>query len=71
MENLSKALLLNKDVPEVRKVSSTLSDLAALKQKEKTAAAKKKAAPTLGGAKKGGNAYADFDDFDDDGDGFD
>lgn len=72
VEGLTKALLASKDIPEVRKVASSLTELVALKQKEKTAAASKKKAPSLGGAKKGStSAYADYGDFDDDGDGFD
>lgn len=73
VESLAKALLADKEVAEVRKVASALSDLAALKQKEKAAALKKPAPPTLAGAKKAGNKsmYEDFGDFNDDGDGFD
>ena len=48
-----------------------MSDMASMKQKEKLAASKKPA-PSLAGAKKSSrNVYADFGDFDDDGDGFD
>lgn len=69
MENLAKTLVSDRDLPDIRKVAGSLTDLAALKQKEKLAAAKKPA-PSLAGTKKS-NMYADFGDFDDDGDGFD
>jgi hypothetical protein len=70
VETLSKSLVADRELPEIRKVASALTDLAAIKQKEKLSAAKKPA-PSLAGAKKSSNMYADFGDFDDDGDGFD
>lgn len=69
VEKLTKALLDSREVPDIRKIGSAISDLAAVKQKERLAAAKKPA-PTLAGTKKARNVYDDFD-FDDDGDGFD
>lgn len=71
VENLAKALLADREVPEIRKIGGVITDLASIKQKERLSAAKKPA-PTLAGAKKSSrNDYADFGDFDDDGDGFD
>lgn len=71
VESLTKALLADRDVPEIRKIGGVITDLASIKQKEKLQAAKKPA-PSLAGAKKSSrNVYADFGDFDDDGDGFD
>lgn len=69
VESLTKSLLADREVPEIRKVGGIITDLAALKQREKLAAAKKPA-PSLAGAKKSSrNDYADFD-FDEDGDAF-
>lgn len=60
-----------RDVPEIRKIAGVLSDMAAVKLREKQAAAKIKPPPSLKGAKKGSSGrYDDFDDFGD-GDGFD
>ena len=71
VESLTRSLLQDRDVPDIRKIGSAMSDMASMKQKEKLAASKKPA-PSLAGAKKSSrNVYADFGDFDDDGDGFD
>jgi hypothetical protein len=51
-----------RDIPEIRKVANVLTDMAALKLKEKQANAKGavKPPPTLKGTKKGGSGR--FDD---------
>ena len=72
LEGLVNALMSRRDVPEIRKVAGILTDMAALKLKEKQAASKTsaKAPPSLKGTSKKGTGR--FDDFDFvDGDGFD
>lgn len=74
LETLFRALLLDRDVPEIRKLASMTAEMIAVKQKDKLAqmGGKKKAAPSLAGAKKSGRG--DMMDFgtndDDDFDGF-
>lgn len=76
METLFRTLLMDRDVPEIRKLANMASELVATKQRDKLAQvnSKKKAAPSLVGAsKKSGRAdMMDFggDDDDDDYDGF-
>lgn len=74
METLFRALLMDRDVPEIRKLANMASELVATKQRDKLAQVngKKKAAPSLVGAsKKSGRAdMMDFGGDDDDYDGF-
>lgn len=73
LETLFRALLQDRDVPEIRKLSNMTAELITAKQKDKLAQLgnKKKAPPSLAGAKKSGRADM-MDDFagDDDYDGF-
>lgn len=63
-----------RDVPEIRKVAGVLTDMSAVKLRERQAAQnsgkKTQPPPSLKGNKKGSSRYDDFDDFDD-GDAFD
>ena len=74
MESLFRTLLMDRDVPEIRKLANMASELVASKQRDKLAQmnGKKKAAPSLVGAsKKSGRAdMMDFGSADDDFDGF-
>ena len=74
LEALFRNLLMDLDVPEIRKLTNMASELVASKQRDKLAqvSGKKKAAPSLVGAtKKSGRAdMMDFGNDDDDYDGF-
>lgn len=74
LESLFRTLLMDRDVPEIRKLANMASELVASKQRDKLAQmnGKKKAAPSLVGAsKKSGRAdMMDFGSADDDFDGF-
>lgn len=74
LETLFRTLLMDRDVPEIRKLANMASELVATKQRDKLAQvnSKKKAAPSLVGAsKKSGRAdMMDFGGDDDDYDGF-
>lgn len=69
MEGLVNALMGRRDIPEIRKVAGTLSDMATVKSREKQLASKAKPPPSLKGVKKS-SRYDDFEGYDD-GDGFD
>lgn len=74
LETLFRALLSERDVPEIRKLANMASELMQSKQRDKLAQinAKKKAPPSLAGASKKSGGRADMMDFgdDDDYDGF-
>lgn len=72
LETLFRALLQDRDVSEIRKLSNMTAELVAMKQKDKLAqmCGKKKAAPSLAGASKK-NVRADMMDFEGDDDDFD
>lgn len=66
LEHLFRALLADRDVPEIRKLANMASEAAAAKQRDKLNAAKKKA-PSLSGAGRKVGGRADLMDFAGDG----
>ena len=74
LETLFRALLLDRDIPEIRKLSNMASELVTTKQKDKLAQmsnTKKKAPPSLAGASKKSGGRADMMDFAGDSDDYD
>lgn len=65
LEHLIRSLLVDREVPEIRKVANMASELAASKQRDKLAAVnKKKAPPSLAGVSKKRTDLMDFGDDD-------
>lgn len=70
LESLFRNLLIDRDVPEIRKIANMASELVQSKQRDKLASKKKPAPSLVGASKKSGRA--DMMDFgDDNGDDFD